>query len=317
MEFDMFRGKGDFSNAGVFDGNAGALAELPNILGVDAQVRMSDVEPNAQDQMFSEYGGDESVVVNVGGPMTQDAIEDSHTKSIVHHGEAEELLLSPTVLATYNKISFGKERIMLAGSPQDATSADLKRQWVSGGTVKLTQSIFLMGKTSPAKARKTSPSAPTAASAAVAGTTSLVAGSYTYFVTSANEHGESIVSAPVVQAVAAADQVNLTITSPGNVKYYNVYRTSANAPAGSAKFIGRVADSGGLTTVFVDLGNKKPGFSTGFLVERGTMKIMELCPYSSKTLAVTDMSTPKAYYRFATLAVPQPRKNSLLDNMTA
>jgi len=42
IEFDSFRGQADFSNMGVFDGNPLAVAKLPNMIGLDQQVRQSD-----------------------------------------------------------------------------------------------------------------------------------------------------------------------------------------------------------------------------------------------------------------------------------
>ena len=316
IEFDCFRGKSDFSNAGVFDGNMSAIPALPNMLGLEAQIRMSDNEESAKDQMFSEFGSNESVVVSVGGALTQDAVEDAHTKSAMQHGEADLLLVDPKVLSAYNKISFGKERIVLAGSPQDATAADLKRQWVSGGTVSLDASRFLSGKTGPAKPVTNGPAAPTsAAGVAAASSTSLTAGDYIYLVTQVNENGESPVVSSGAVTVAATEKVTLTITKSGsNIRYFNVYRTAADGAAASAKFIGRIADSGAATTAFVDLGNKKPGFVTGLLLQKDTMVMKELAPYSQKKLAVTDLSTPVAFFRFGSLAVKQPRKNCLLDN---
>jgi hypothetical protein len=65
----------------------------------------------------------------------------------------------------------------------------------------------------------------------------------------------------------------------------------------------------------VDLGNKLPGFVTGFLVQGDTMAMKELAPYSRLKLAVTDLSVPEAHFRFCTLAVQQPRKNVLIDNL--
>jgi hypothetical protein len=316
IEFDLFRGKSDFSNAGVFDGNMAAYPSLPNLLGLDAQIRMSDTERNTTDLMFAEYGSNESVVVNVGGTLTQDAIEDAHVKSIMQHGEAETLYVDPKVLSAYNKISFGKERIVLAGSPQDATAADLKRQWVSGGTVSVEASRFLSGKTGPAAARAVGPAAPSISLGTASGTSALTAGTYIYLATSVNELGESPLSASASQAAAAGDQVTVTITpATGAVRYFNVYRTNAGAPAATAKFIGRVANSGASTTSFIDLGNKKPGFVTGFLLQKDTMTMKELAPYSRMKLAVTDLSLPEAHFRFCTLAVLQPRKNVLLDNL--
>lgn len=319
IEFDLFRGKSDFSNSGVFDGNMGAIPALPNMLGLDSQIRMSDVERNSQDLMFAEYGAGDSVVVTVGGALTQDAIEDAHVKSTMNHGEADVLMVDPKVLSAYNKISFGKERIVLAGSAQDATAADLKRQWVSGGTVSIESSRFLSGKTAPAAPRNhpNAPAAPSATSATAGGTSALGAGTYIYYVTACNEVGESPVSASVSQATSAGDQVTLTITpvSTAVIRYFNVYRTKLNGVASSAKFIGRVANAGAATQTFVDLGNRNPGFVTGFLLEKDTMMMKELSPYSRMKLAVTDLSLPEAHFRFTTLAVIKPRRNVLLDNL--
>jgi hypothetical protein len=318
VEFDLFRGKADFSNAGVFDGNMSAIPALPNMLGLDPQVRQSDFMQNAQDLMFNEYGSDISVVQQVGGTLTQDAIEDAHVRSGQNHGSADKLLVDLLAASAYNKISFGKERIVLAGSPQDATAADLQRQWVSGGVVKVEASRFLAGKTKPARPRSAGPLAPTSITLAnTPAGSSLSAGVYTYFATAVNELGESPACAAVASAsITAGDSVTVTITwASGTNRYANLYRGAAGAPASLARFIGRVANSGAATTDFVDLGNKRPGFSTGFLTQGDTMAIKELAPYSRKKLAETDLSKPEAHFRFMCLAVLKPRANILLENV--
>jgi hypothetical protein len=322
IEFDLFRGKADFSNAGVFDGNPLAIPSLPNILGVDPQVRQSDTLTNSQDLMFNEFGSNLSVVLPVGGTLAQSNIEDAAVRSSMNMGNADKLLVDPLVLAAYNKIAFQKERIFLAGSPQDNTSADLRRQWVSGGVVQLDASRFLSGKTQPARQRVNGPAAPSIPStpAQAAGSTAFAAGQvFIYFVTAQNVIGESAASAiGTVTIATAANQVNLVITPSGSgtvAQWFNVYRTNPGAPAASARFIGRVANSGAATTTFNDLGNKLPGFVTGFLVQGDTMELGELAPYSRLKLAVTDLTMPEAHFRFLTLAVLQPRKNVLLDNL--
>lgn len=324
VEFDLFRGCADFSNAGVFDGNPNAMPSvMANMRGVDLQIRQSDVLRNAQDLMFNEYGSGESVVLQGGGALTQDIIEDAHVRSAMNHGAADTLVVDPKVLANYNKIVFGKERIMLQGSAQDATGGELRKQWTSGGTVSLEASRFLSGKTGPAEATANSPAAPSisAAGATVSGvTTAFKAGEkYTYVATSGNEAGESRRSGESQATVAAAgDAVEVTITHPtsGTVRWFNVYRSAAGGTGASAKFIGRVlVAAGASSTKFTDLGNKQPGFVTGFLVEPDTMAIMELAPYSRLKLAQTDLSLPEAHFRFCTLAVYLPRKNVLIDNL--
>ncbi len=135
IEFDLFRGLTDFSNAGSFDGNPLATPNLPNMHGLDLQVRQSDGQRKTHDLMFAEYGSDDTVVIPGGGVLTQDTVEDASLRAALNFGNPDKMLVDPTVLSAYNKIVFGKERIILGGSPQDATGGDLRKQWVSGGTV--------------------------------------------------------------------------------------------------------------------------------------------------------------------------------------
>lgn len=317
IELDLFRGKADFVNAGLFDGNPLSIPNLPGMLGLDPQVRMADAQRNAQDLMFAEFGGNETCVIPGGAILNQDNIEDASVRSAQNHGSADKMFLSPKALSLYNKISFGKERIVLAGSPQGATGAELKNQWTSSGTVKLEASRFLTAKFLPGAPRSVGPAAPTITLGTAGGTTGLPAGTYFYYVTSVNEKGESPASPAVSQAASLNDQITVTITPPGSgtVRYFNVYRGNAGQAAAQAKFIGRIANGTGATTAFLDLNNRLPGHSVAFLVENDTMEIKELAPFSRMKLAVTDLSLPEAHFRFACLAVTQPRKNVLVDNI--
>ncbi len=326
VEFDLFRGKEGFSNAGVFDGNPSTIASLPNILGLGEQVRQSDAQRNAKDLMFGEYGSDDTVVIQGGGValqtynsagtgvLTQANIEDAAVRSAMNMGNADRLVLDPKALAAYNKLAFEKERIILAGSPQDASGADLRRQWVSGGTVQLEASRFLSGKTRAQATRPGSPGATQTIGSAHAAGGSLAAGTYTYLVTACNEIGEGVAVSATVAGVLLNEKVTLTITHNAVAgSYFNIYRSDAGGT--TTKWIGRVVKSSGATTTFVDLGNKIPGFVTGYLIQGDTMEVRELSPYSRLKLAVTDLSIPEAHFRFLTLTVPQPRKNVLVDNL--
>jgi hypothetical protein len=324
IEFDLFRGRDDFSNSGVFDGNPLAAASvMASMRGAQAQIRESDTLRNGKDLMFAEYGSDESVVLSAGGPLTQDLVEDSALRSSLAHGEADLLLVDPRALSAYNKLVFGKERIILAGSAQESTGGDLRKQWVSGGTVSVEASQFLRGKFKPAESRSDGPTAPVSvapASATIGGVVSpFEAGEeYTYYATTGNEIGESGATAAVAVTIAVdGDGVNVVITHPGGgvSRWFNVYRTAAGAAASTAKFIGRVAKAAGGTTTFVDIGNRLPGAVTGVLLQKDTMVMKELAPYSRLKLAQTDLSMPEAHFRFTSLAVFQPRKNVLIDNL--
>jgi hypothetical protein len=317
IEFDCFRGQSDFSNAGMFDGNPLAVAKVPNMIGLDQQVRESDGQANTQDLMFAEYGSDQTVVLAANGTLTQSVIEDSAVRSAMNMGAADRLILDPICLSAYNKIAHAKERIMLAGSAQEATGAHLRTQWTSSAIVSLEASRFLSGKTRPARARAGSPAAPVIASATDTGAAGslLEAGSYTYYVTAINERGESLPSPAVAATVSAAgDKVTVAITPVAAAKYYNVYRSSLGGSAASAKFIGRIAQAAAVN--FIDLGNRQPGAVTGFLIQGNTMGLVQLAPYSKLKLAVNDLSLPEAHFRFLALAVYQPRKNVLIENIT-
>jgi hypothetical protein len=317
IEFDLFRGQSDFSNAGVFDGNPLAVAKVPNMIGVDQQVRQSDAQSNTQDLMFAEFGSDQTVVLSAGGTLTQSIIEDSSVRSAMNMGAADRLVLDPISLSAYNKIAHAKERIMLAGSAQEATGAHLRTQWTSAAVVSLEASRFLSGKTRPARSRAGSPVAPAIATAdAGAAGSLLAAATYNYYVTSVSMRGESAPSTASAQAVATAgNAVTVTITAAAGAQYYNVYRSEAGGSAASAKFIGRIAQGAG-NPVFRDLGNRQPGSVTGFLIQGNTMGIAQLAPYSKLKLAVNDLSLPEAHFRFLSLAMYQPRKNVLIENIT-
>jgi hypothetical protein len=319
VEFDLFYGRAHFSNAGVFDGNPGVIPAMANLFGIDPQVRGSDLQTNLADAMFESFGGSLSVVISGGGTLTQTMIEDAAVRSAMNHGSADKLLVDPLVLSAYNQIAFGKERIILAGSPQDATGGDLRRQWVAGGTVNVEASRFLSGKTGPIRARASNSLAnPTFTTGRSGGSTPFKAAEvYQYYVTAENEIGESAKS-PVVSLtiVSNGDQATLTITpGTGTSRFFNVYRSAAGGTGASAKFIGRVVNSGAATTSFVDLGNKLPAFVVGMLIQDDTMEIRELAPYSTMKLAVSDLSEPTAHFRFVCNLVTEPRKNVLIDNL--
>jgi hypothetical protein len=317
IEFDCFRGQADFSNAGVFDGNPAVVAQLPNMIGVDQQVRQSDGQLNTQDLMFAEFGSNQTVVLSANGTLTQSIIEDSSVRSAMNMGAADRLILDPISLSAYNKIAHAKERIMLAGSAQEATGAHLRTQWTSSAVVSLEASRFLSGKTQPARSRLGAPAAPVIAVAdGGAASSMLQAGTYVYYATGVSILGESLPGASQTATVTAAgDKVNVTITAVSGASYYNVYRSALGGNTAGAKFIGKIKQGSG-NPVFVDLGNFSPGAVTGFLIQGNTLGLAQLAPYSKLKLAVSDLSLPEAHFRFLSLAAYQPRKNVLISNIT-
>lgn len=322
IEYDIGRGKSDYSNSGVFDGNPAVIGEMPNMLGLEVQIRMSDSERNAKDAMFGEFGNDDSVVIEVGGTLTQPSIEDAALRSANNWGKATTLLVAPNVASAYNKISLGKERIILAGSPQNATGAELRRQWTSSGEVTVEGSQWLRAKVKPAPLRShTNAALPSqgVSGSATSGTTSLAAGDYIYFVTAFNEISESAAAVSSAVTASATDQVTLTIQPPssGTVRGFCVYRSEADGAVSTAKYIGRVKAASSGNTTFVDLNNKLPGSMNGLLVQKDTFGMLEMQPYSRVTLAQTDLSKIEAFFTFKTLGVKQPRKNVVMSSLTS
>jgi hypothetical protein len=319
IELDLFRGKADFSNTGVFDGNQLAIPKLPNMLGIDPQIRQSDADSNTQDLMFSEYGSSQSVVIPGNGILTQLTIENAHLRAKLNFGSPDKLIIDPITLSAFSQAQAVNQRNVLGSSPQTAVGQDVRKNWVAGGEVSLEASQFLRAKTQPQRARSNGPAASTIALAQAAGSTAFTAGTvFQYYVTSVNQIGESVQSATSSITVATnANQVTVTITPPGTggVAYFNVYRSTASGAASTIKFIGKVANSGAGTTVFTDLGNKLPGFVTGFMLSADTMKMPELSPYSRKKVGIQDLTSSEIHFRFCTLAMFEPRKNVLVDNL--
>lgn len=321
VEFDLFRGKADFSNAGVFDGNPNAIAQVPNMVGLDVQVRQSDYSLDTQDLMFEAYGSGLSNIISGGAVLTQSNVEDAWIRGVMNFSKADRMFTDPLVLSNYSKNAYSsKERFNLGSTAAEpVTGVDIRRQAVSGGVVTLEPSRFLSGQTKWKRSRNNSPGAPTFTSAQAGSTTTFTASQvYQYVVTAENELGESLPSASASVTIATnGNRVTLTITAgTGTARYFNVFRTAAGGAVASAKLIGRVKAAVSGTTDFVDLNNRVPGAQPAYLVDMESMAVHELAPYSRIKLAVTDLTQPEGHFRFCTVAVYQPRKNVLIDNLT-
>lgn len=321
IEFDLFRGKADFSNAGVFDGASQALPQLPNMVGLDVQVRQSDTSADTQDLMFEAFGSNLSNIIAGGGTLVQSMIEDAWIRGVMNFSKADRMFTDPLVLSNYSKNAYAsKERFNLGASAMEpVTGVDIRRQAVSGGVVTLEPSRFLSGQTKPKRARVTSPIAVTIATGGAGGTTTFKAGQvYTYYVTAENALGESLASASATRTIAAdGDLTNVTITVGSSVAtHFNVFRSAAGGSAASAKLIGKIKNSGAATTVFKDLNNRLPGAQPAYLVDMESLAMHELAPYSRAKLARVDLTEVEAHFRFVCLAVMQPRKNVLVDSLT-
>ena len=331
LEFDLFHGRAHFQNGGFYDGNILAVPTMYNMVGLDVQIRAADTDFRATDQMFAEFGADESVIINNGnnGALQQATVENACMRAHMNHGEASTLYMDPTVLSQYNQIAYTMQRIVYGGAPLESTGSNLRKQATSFGDCVFEPSRFLSGKTSPKKPKSNGPSAPanmTGVSTAISGVNSGFAANTTfnYWVTTGNARGESApFKMPALFTITTLNHsARLTITSPGSgvASWFNVYRSEANPTSTTSanskpRFIGRVMAAASGTTVFDDSGQKLPGFVTGYLLEESTMVQKQLAPYSRKKLAETDLSSIEAHFSFKTLCVTQPRKNVVIDGL--
>jgi hypothetical protein len=322
VEFDVFRGKADFSNGGVFDGNPGSIPDrMANLLGLDVQIRQSDYSIDTQDLMFEAFGSSLSNVIAGGGTLTQSMIEDTWIRGVMNFSKADRAFTDPLVLSNYSKQTYlDKIRFNLGAAAQEPTTGvDIRKQAVSGGVVTLETSRFLSGQTKPKRPRNNAPSAPTISSVTVAASSTgfLATQVYTYYVTGENELGESLPSAASTGTIVNnGDKVTLALAAGGSgtTRWFNVFRSPAGGSVASCKLIGRVKSVGGAS--FVDLGNMLPGASNLYLVDPESMGLHELAPFFRAPLAKTDLTSVTAFARFVTLAVYQPRKNVLCSNLT-
>lgn len=67
--------------------------------------------------------------------LTQASVEDAVVWAVTRGMTLKEIRVSPRVLSDYNKLAFGKERIILAGAPRQGAAAHY--QWVPSGCVEL------------------------------------------------------------------------------------------------------------------------------------------------------------------------------------
>jgi hypothetical protein len=291
------------------------------MLGLDTQIRQSDAQRNAQDLMFGEYGSDDTVVISGGGTLTQEMIEDAHVRSEMNLGNADMLLVDPKVLSRVQQDHPRQGARDPRGLP---AGRDRRRPPSAVG-----QRRHREDRVEPVPLRQDPPRVPAQPPERAVDPGVLHR---------RGRGGQHRPRGGRVRVLRDRDQRDRRVAAPPGrdrlghhhrrsaghpdhrrhhrrPKAFNVYRSNAGGTEASARFIGRVIAASSGNTTFLDLGNKKPGFVTGLLIQSDTMTMKELAPYSRVKLAQTDLSTPEAHFRFVTLAVKQPRKNAIIDNL--
>jgi hypothetical protein len=344
-EMDLFLGRSNFSNSGLFDGNPNAIPDMRNILGLDAQIRMNDQSYEATDQMFKEFGGGKTVVVNgASGTLTVDMISKaalSLRNNWVSPKTASKLYISPEAHFAYNQAQIAASsgpvqmRALVggAGGAPSWSGADLRHVYTSSGfDIEFAETQVLRGKDKWANSRAEAPGTPSIGSAALTDYTStkngvLPAGVYRYVITAGNAGGEGrpfgvggdtsgIHKVTVSGSNTGSVSMVITQSSGAAETYYNIYRTAAGASTAVAnyKWVGRVKCAGA-TTTFIDLGGKGAGYTNAYLVDSESLEIHELRPYSRQKAAKVDLTEREIHYRWLTLAVTAPRKHAIIDNI--
>lgn len=309
IELDMLKGKSDFSDAGVFNGNAVLTGGIAGCRGLDVEIRASDLNITTQDLYLRAFGAAQSVVFTSVTGLTQGIVEDMRARQAINGGNPDMAIMSMSAHADYNKTTaLGMQRIVLSGSPQRLSGASLNKQATAFGSVDFEGHRLLEGRT--VGLPRGTLAAPTASGAASGSGTTFTAGSYVYVVAARNANSYSGATVAAAVTVAAGELVTLTIGASSGAQYFEVFRGSS---AATAKFIGNVRAAATGSTSFIDLNNKMPGGSVGFLIDKKSITAPELAPFTKFDLLRADLQKREVFYQVRTIAVEGPRKNCLVD----
>jgi len=225
---------------------------------------------------------------------------------IENYGIPTDLFLPFEVMAQFSQEFFPKERVIMPTTEGYQAGVVVDKFQTHGGPVNFEPNIFLK-KTkllSPQASSTKAPAQPATVTAEVTGTGEFHKsgkGTYVYYVTASNRHGESAgtkVSANVVIDAGDLNKgVTLTIknaaTSVYPVDYFTVYRTEADGT--NAYAIKRVAASSAAassTTTFVDTNEIMPNTYTAFMGEMNeqVLAFKQLAPMMKMDLATLSPS---------------------------
>ena len=342
IERELYKGNGDYSNAGSFDGSVAAIPikmQNLNLNGTEQQIRSGNQDFAAQARAFDGYGGDQSVILSKDGDILNESDMETEANVLVENfGRPSELHLPPKQLSDFIKQFFPKERVNQLGVESGRAGYIVREMVTTAGGIQLRPNIFLKPKQSKkANAdRQGVPGAP--ALLENAATLSVVFGSgntidqsalssklkagdiYQYEVTAVNEQGEGSASVVSVAVTIATDGNGVTFKiddpSAGNQPtHYAVYRTG-NLGTGPRAFIGYVARTGAKTS-FTDLGNRAPGAATAYMMDMRpeVMIWRQLSPLLKINLAAISTAKEFLLWLSGALILFAPRKSGIIENI--
>lgn len=227
------------------------------------------------DGLFNQIDPENTIDLK-GEHLTEQHLNWGAQMIVENYGFPTDLFLPYEVLGQFQNEFLPKERIVLPSQNGMTAGAAIEQFNTHAGTIRLEPDIFLR-KTEPLKQSATHPQAPAAPTtinaeeATEAGDfiKSGGAGTYTYYVTAANRHGESAPSpAAAFAMVDASKGVKITAnvaSSQHPVEYYNVYRTEKDGS--KAYRIARVAAKQDGSLEWVDTNYIMPNTYTAFMGE--------------------------------------------------
>lgn len=342
LERELYKGNGDYSNAGNFDGTIGAIPikmQNLNLMGAEQQIRLGDTDFSAQARAFDGHGGDDTVIFSKDGDILSETdFENLANRLIENFGRPSESHMAPKVLSDFIKQFFPKERVNQLGVADGKAGYVVREMVTTAGGIQLRPNVFLkpkgLKKSQPDRIGV--PGVP--AGLENAATASVVQGSgnaidqaaagsklkageiYRWEVTAVNEQGESASSLISEDETVSSDGNNMSffIVDPasGNLPtHYAVYRTQASG-AGDREFIGYVARTGAKTK-FTDLGNKVPGYATMYMFDMRAevMAWKQLAPLLKINLAAISTAKEFLLWLAGALILYAPRKSGITDNI--
>lgn len=336
MERDFYHG-GDYflDSNGNIDGNVAAQlgTRLRQVRGIQANVREGDKTARGIPLDWEATHANRSVVKDQAGAALNRTDLDSIVSAV---GDAGNLIreghTTSECLRAFRASLFPIERAdintayMIRGSGITNDEHQGVPVETIKGTVMLIANRFKYYRDFPVPRGQSSlPNTPAVALAMGGASVSsgFIAGQvFRYRVQAVNINGMSVASASQSITIGAGQDgypVDITITNAADVEYYAVYRTVANAAAGTSEmFVGNILKAGGASTVFRDAGKIRPGLSTMLLVpkDKNRAKMLTLGSMMDKLeLGRQGLALQTIYVSYLACMVQAPRAFGLLDNV--
>lgn len=323
VERNLFDGRGHYSNAGAFDGNAAILDADLKWEGLDKQIRKGNADASAQAKAFTGFGLAESVVIDQrGSVLDEDALEDAGRIVQENFGSPNLMMLDTKSHSDLARQFYPKERINNMGVQNGKAGFVLQQFVSSAGAFDLVSDVFLRPKrgVSPIADGLAAPAQPSGVAApnAISKFAAADAGDYTYRATAVNKAGEGLQSvSSAAITVAAGDVVTITIPAVAGAYAYNVYRSVLDADSGH-EYIGTVAPAAvGAAGSMIDANHKLPGLAQAYLLtnEAECIRFKQLAPLMKMDLAIIATAYRWMQLLYGTVIAYAPRKNVILENV--